>query len=1153
MGTWLRRLVGLLFLLMFAGIPFLAGTETGLRCLVLVGSRLSSGILTIGAASGTLLGPIHLQEIRYADGIDTVSVGTLDVDWDAAQLANGKLRIRTIQGADVRVVLGEGTGETILTPFALPLDLALDAISAERIAIFSGEDEVWAVARATINDLSFRGRDLHVGDLSLTSDALTFQAEGRLRTDGDYPLELNARFQAHPEGYEPIAGQSAVNGPLNALNIETDTQAPFPAHLNGRLDQLLAATTWRAQLTIPEMTLAAIRRDWPEQRFSRVVINGRGSLDDYILQVQSQAGLPALADAGTLTASIRGDGNGMAVDSLNLAHGETRLAAKGGLTWNPLFSWQAEVSGTHLNPGLFLADWPGDFSGSLTTSGQATAQGMQASFTLPSLHGTLRGFPLTGNGELSLTGNRLHLPHLSIKSGNSVLRASGTVDEAVDLDFRLDSNNLAELWPGARGSIKALARITGSREKPRIDAQVNGSDLAMGTYGLGTLRMEARGVLDRSDLLEVSARAERLRLGTVVMDSSRLLLKGSMEDHNLELRGENAAFSAGLALQGAWKESRWQATLNRSHLSSRQYGDWQQRQPVALTLSASKVEVEPWCLQSASAGSLCIGGTWQPSPLNWHAHGTGSALPLEILSADWMLTWPLTGRIDADFDLTGQQARLLDGKFTATCNDMHLRIPLPDGDTHQVAWKKNGLTARYAGNRLQAVLASEFTDNGTIQAELTSAGDPFSPETLLQAPMSATLRLNLQDLSPLTMLTDQMIHLNGVLRGQLTASGSPTAPAVNGHMELTGGQAEIPPLGILLSPLQLQLTGDNRNARLVATAQSGGGVLRAESILQLDRLSSGLHSVHIAGDGFKAARLPGLDLDVSPDLTFTVGPQRMEVRGTVTVPRARITSIDFHQATAASDDMVIIDEEEAASGTSTAPLFTDITVVAGDDVQVDAYGLRGTIAGKLTISGQPGRPQTGNGTLSVQNGSFTIYGRRLKIDLGRLHFAGGPLTNPGIELRSEKKDEKVTTGVLVEGFLHKPELHFYSSPAMEQAAILTSLLESTAIGGETREETGFIGTAASKVGLGGMVPYLQGVKRLTMIDEIKLDAGEDYDSFSLVFGSWLTPDFYVSYGKDLVKESGSFNTRYTLGKGFSFLTETGESHSGGDIKYEFEH
>jgi translocation and assembly module TamB len=124
---------------------------------------------------------------------------------------------------------------------------------------------------------------------------------------------------------------------------------------------------------------------------------------------------------------------------------------------------------------------------------------------------------------------------------------------------------------------------------------------------------------------------------------------------------------------------------------------------------------------------------------------------------------------------------------------------------------------------------------------------------------------------------------------------------------------------------------------------------------------------------------------------------------------------------------------------------------------------------------------------------------------------------------------------------------------MEQAAIVNNLLQDTAIGGETREDVGVFGTAAEKIGLGGLVPYLRSLKKFSMIDEIKLEGGDNYEDASLVFGSWLTPDFYVSYGKGMAEESGSFNTKLNLGKGFSLLTETGSDQSGGDIKYEFEH
>jgi len=1153
MHRWLRRLLGLSLLLIPAVFLFLAGTDTGLRCLVLVGNRLTADLLTIGSASGSLFGTLVLRDIRYADGIDTVTVDTLDLTWKPTQLLNGQIHIRTVRGSGVRVLLGESSGETTLSPFTLPVGLSIDTIVAETIAIFEGPDEVWGIRTGTIDHLSYRGPALNIAELSLVSDALTIKAHGQLLTDGDYPLQMTVDWKAHPDGYEPLAGHGTVDGPLNGLRVEAAAHAPFPMHLSGRLDRLLGATTWQARLEIPEVTLTGIHRDWPEQRFTEVAVDGRGTLADYTLHGQARAGLPRLKEPSDLAVDIRGNGDGLRLDSLHLGHGKTRLSAKGSLAWSHAFSWQAEINGTHLDPGLFIIGWPGDFTGALTTSGQLTPHGPEGSLLVSGVQGTLRGFPVTGDGEIHLEDHRLRIPHLTMKSGGSILRINGKAAETVDIALQLDSNNLAELWPGAQGAISAQGRVTGKPEKPQVDFKLSGSNVGVGSDGIQKLTMETKGILAREGLLDASVRAERLHLGPTVMDLSRLRLKGSLDAHSLEFDSQNKEFSTGFALQGTFRDHLWQATLNRSHFASRQLGDWRQRQPTALTFSPEQAEFKPLCLATTSSGSLCVDGSWEPSANTWQLHTAAAALPLGLLNAGLAPSWPLTGQLNADLALTGRQSRILSGKLSATTNDMSLRIPLPDGGTHQVTWKKNGLRATYADNRLQTVLDSALTDNSMVRAELVGISGQLTPETILRTPMSGSLQIHLQDLSPLTVLTDQMVHFTGMLQGQFAVSGTPASPVLNGQMELANGQAEIPPLGITLAPLQIKITGDAKDARLLATASSGKGSLRAEGVLHLNQLATGPHAVHLSGDTFKAAHLPGLDLDVTPDLELVFEQQRTEVRGTVTIPQARITSIDFHHATAPSDDMVVVDEEESPSAAVPVPLFTEITIIAGEDVHIDAYGLQGKIAGKLALKGQPGRSQIGNGTLSVHNGSFTVYGRRLKIDLGRLLFAGGPLTNPGIELRSERKGEKVTTGVLIGGFLQRPEMHFYSSPAMEQSAIMTNLLESTAIGGETRQDTGFIGTAASKVGLGGMVPYLQGVKKLTMIDEIKLETGEAYDSFSLVFGSWLTPDFYVSYGKDLVKESGTFNTRYTLGKGFSFLTETGASHSGGDIKYEFEH
>ena len=295
-----------------------------------------------------------------------------------------------------------------------------------------------------------------------------------------------------------------------------------------------------------------------------------------------------------------------------------------------------------------------------------------------------------------------------------------------------------------------------------------------------------------------------------------------------------------------------------------------------------------------------------------------------------------------------------------------------------------------------------------------------------------------------------------------------------------------------------------------------------------------------------------MEVVLSPDITVDLKDEAIKVEGTVKIPQAQITSIDVDQTTAPSGDVVLIDDEQQTMAAS-QPLYINMNVITGEKVKVDAYGLRAAILGKLHIDSQPGRPLIGTGILAVKNGTFTLFGKRLKIDVGRVLYTGSPLTNPGIELRSERKTDDTTAGVTIEGFLQHPEISFYSTPAMEQSAIMRKLLEDAAIGGESREDIGEVGMVMEKIGLGGLVPFVRSLKKFSMIDEIKLDEGDDDEEKSLVFGSWLTSDLYVSYGKSLGNESATFNTKFNLGKGFSLLTETSATANGGDIKYEYEH
>ena len=205
----------------------------------------------------------------------------------------------------------------------------------------------------------------------------------------------------------------------------------------------------------------------------------------------------------------------------------------------------------------------------------------------------------------------------------------------------------------------------------------------------------------------------------------------------------------------------------------------------------------------------------------------------------------------------------------------------------------------------------------------------------------------------------------------------------------------------------------------------------------------------------------------------------------------------------------------------------------------------------MQIVDHPEKPTIGEGDLEVKEGTFSIYGRQLNIVRGRLLYSGSPLDSPGIEVRAENTTGKITTGIEVSGFLREPDISFYSTPTMPESEIVQRLLMNSSLVGSS-DDKGFVGSVTSDTGLDTITSAVQSIKEDLKVDDVKIETGEDVDDISLVIGTWLTPRLYVSYGKNLLIESGSFRTRYLLGYGFSMETESGATDNGFDLMYEID-
>ena len=121
-------------------------------------------------------------------------------------------------------------------------------------------------------------------------------------------------------------------------------------------------------------------------------------------------------------------------------------------------------------------------------------------------------------------------------------------------------------------------------------------------------------------------------------------------------------------------------------------------------------------------------------------------------------------------------------------------------------------------------------------------------------------------------------------------------------------------------------------------------------------------------------------------------------------------------------------------------VITDIELILADRVSLETSGLTGRLVGNIRVRSGQDEMTRGTGELSIVEGKYTAYGRKLDIQHGRLIFTGGPVADPGVDIRAVKQFPEVVAGVNVRGTLLQPRLSFFSEPSLPQSQILSLIL-----------------------------------------------------------------------------------------------------------------
>lgn len=930
-----------------------------------------------------------------------------------------------------------------------------------------------------------------------------------------------------------VGVKTSLKGDLDQLSFSNTTLHAFDGAIRGKGQvQWRDTPEWRMQLQAKQLELAQL---WP------------------LLALEGYGLPPGRVD---LTTGLRGDKQGIDFSQFTLQALGATLRGDVGLRWQPQLQWQASLAGEGLDPAVWqpqrFAAWPGKLATRLENRGSYANGVLLGELEIKELTGELRGYPVQLQTRLALRPQQqLEVDAFTLSSAESQVEAHGTIGEQLGLEWRLDSPQLAQLYPDISGALNLSGQLGGARSEPLLQLELDGKQLGYAGQQIGALRGNATVQLFSWQQLRGDLYSRDLQLAGQAIDTLELHVRGDAADHNVKLQLGMEKLEALWRLSGAFDSERqqWRGEIRVADMNNPELGLWQLQAPARLTASADELRLEPLCWHQQAA-ELCLNGERQMQ--QWQGELHGRELGLALLSPWLPHELELTGTAALHASARYQPHQPLSATARVEVGAGNVSYPLLENERSE--WRFDAgqwqATLNEEGLRSQLHLALAGKDH--INAALDLPGyDPLTTPLAAQ-PLKGELKAAFSDLGLLNTLFYEVQGVQGRVELNSQIGGSVEHPALTGRLQLHDGQLQIPRLGLFLSELEFdaQSAGsDQVNYHL--SLRSGDGKISARGETRLDPREGWPTRISLSGENFEASHIPEARIIINPTLEMKMARREIWLEGEVEVPQARLQPKEFTTTASTSGDVVIVDAPAASS--RPWQIHNRIRLILGKRVSLYGFGFEGNIGGNLLLIDEPGKITAASGELNVlAGGRYRAYGQRLDVEQGRLLFAGGPITNPALDLRAVRHIQEVTAGIKVYGPLRQPQFELFSVPAMDQTDALAYLvlgmpLEKT----RTSNEGAAMAQAALALGLKGGDILARSIGDRFGLDEMRIESTGKGEQAALVMGRYLSPRLYIGYGVGLIDAVNTFNLRYQLSNRWQLKAESGINQSA-DMIYTIE-
>ncbi len=508
----------ILFLLLLLGglLFYVTSTDSGMQRAFSIAKDYLGDDLTVESVQGKLIGPGKFENVTYknAAGLE-LQVRSADYDWTPRRLLVRELKVDRLQINGITLRLPEAEAavdDEPAEPFKLsdiriPLAVNANEVSITDITIFPPGAEKPVIIDEVYLRAGGEDDSLEVLELRVKAPQGNVNVEGNLTTSGNWPLEVDTRWNIVLEQYGEITGGGAIAGDLQVLNVKHEVEGFISATLDVDVLDVTGDLSWDGDISAASDDLGMLGPELSGIPFT-LDVKTDGNLDQFNANGQFTTDH---SETGPLSSDFNITGNPEQIEftdsTVSFEQSSTELDLNGTISLDTMkadvtLDWTELEYPLVTDPKLVLSP-----TGTLHFTG--TAQDYDVKLD------TVVQQEIPGDGQnvvdlniqldASGTPEQINIKGLSVDGPPTTVNAEGTVNLS-SREIDINGNWTDVRWPLVGDEVlvsssMAEFSVEGTLDDYQVDAELSlaGKDIPEGDWKIST-----RGSTEKLTDLELS-------------------------------------------------------------------------------------------------------------------------------------------------------------------------------------------------------------------------------------------------------------------------------------------------------------------------------------------------------------------------------------------------------------------------------------------------------------------------------------------------------------------------------------------------------------------------------------------------------------------------------------------------------------------------